>query len=112
MIFIHRNESNKINDLKFSPTNGYEEASLFDKDVKQFLEDVNNETLVKETLLNLDLELVRVIEDLVDLFIEKGLILFTDLPIPVQNKLLFKRNIRNHLTNETILDDGEDILNF
>jgi len=113
MIYIHRNEHNKITDLKFSPVAGYEEqASLFDEEIKAFLKDANNEALIKETLSNLDLEMVRVIEDMIDLFIDKGLMMFTDLPVPVQNKLLFKRNIRNHLTNNSILNEDEVILDF
>lgn len=44
-----------------------------------------------------DLQMVRVIEDLINLLITKGLIVLTDLPVAVQNKLLQQRARRERL---------------
>ena len=44
-----------------------------------------------------DTETIRVIEDLVDLLIEKKLILLTDLPAAAQKKLSERRQIRGDL---------------
>lgn len=87
-------------------------SSVFDPQVKAFLENSQNEALIKDVLNGLDLEMVRVIEDMVDLMIEKDLILFTDLPEPVQNKLLFKRSLRDSLNPEVSLIGEEETLNF
>lgn len=54
-----------------------------------------------------DLEMVRVIEDLVDLLIAKNVIVLTDLPEAVQRKLLSQRNRRSRLFDGMGLDEGE-----
>lgn len=54
--------------------------------------------------------MVRVIEDVIDILIDKNLMLFTDLPEAVQNKILFKKNIRNLSGNNSIIE--EELINF
>lgn len=41
---------------------------------------------------------IRVVEDVIELLIEKQVILFTDLPTPAQNKMLTRKKLRNQLT--------------
>lgn len=112
MIYIKRDKNNEIIDLQFSDRPDYSISSLFDPDVKDFIEKTQNAELIKKILRTMDLEMVRVIEDLVDILVDRRLILFTDLPEPVQNKLLFKRSIRENLAPETSLIDDEEVLNF
>jgi hypothetical protein len=45
-------------------------------------------------LLDSDMKLIRVLEDLVELLLSQGVIRFTDLPEPAQQKLLERRNLR------------------
>lgn len=112
MIYIKRNADNKIEDIRFTPNPDYEFSSLFDPEIKEFIEETQNAELIKKILKTMDLEMVRVIEDLVDILVDRRLILFTDLPEPVQNKLLFKRSIRENLAPETSMIDEEEIINF
>jgi len=46
-------------------------------------------------LLSSDLSLVRVVEDLVELLVDKGLILFTELPPAAQRKVLQRQDLRS-----------------
>jgi hypothetical protein len=113
MIYLKRDSNQQIIDLSFHPEPGYEKAMLFDPEIKQFLlENLESETLIRNILQKLDQDLVRSIEDLVDVLIQKELILFTDLPEAVQNKLLFKKSIRSTLQEETGLLHEEEELNF
>ena len=57
-----------------------------------------------EMLLS-DLKLIRVIEDVIDLLIAKRVIIFSELPVPVQQKILLKRGKR-----EKLFGGGADIL--
>ncbi|PHS24813.1 MAG: hypothetical protein COA83_07070 [Methylophaga sp.] len=58
-----------------------------------------------------DLNLVRVIEDLVYTLIDKKIILFTDLPLAAREKLVNREAIRGHLTNlDNLVDDNEGLL--
>lgn len=56
-----------------------------------------------------DTDLARVLEDLIDVLITRGLIQFTDLPEPAQAKLLERRQTRASLTNRLQLlpDEGD-----
>ncbi len=106
MIYVKR-ENNQIININLEETEGFEKESIFDSDVKLFLQDSNNE-VVKEIILKLDLGMARITEDLIDTLIQKKILLFTDLPEPVQNKLNLKKILREHLNpTENIYEDEE-----
>lgn len=111
MIYVKRDASGNIADLVFMPEEGLEEVGLFDPELKAFVENSQNKDLIKVILTKLDLGMVRVIEDMVDVMVEKELILFTDLPEPVQNKLLFKRAIRQSISCDSNFME-EEIIQF
>lgn len=52
-----------------------------------------------------DLKLIRVIEDIIDLLIAKNVIIFSDLPLVVQQKILKKRGNR-----EKLFGNGGDLI--
>ncbi len=108
MIYIKRDERNNITEINLEPTENFIKGSFFDEDVKTFINE-NNE-MVKDTILELDLGMVRVIEDLINTLIEKQILLFTDLPDAVQNKLNFKRMLRDQLYNQNSNDIYEEEL--
>lgn len=54
-----------------------------------------------------DIALIRVIEDLIDTLINRGLIRFTDLPIAAQTKLTERRSWRSSMRDTLLLDDDE-----
>jgi len=62
------------------------------------------DTSAMEMLLS-DLKLIRIIEDVIDLLIAKRVIIFSELPVPVQQKILQKRGKR-----EKLFGGGADIL--
>lgn len=56
-----------------------------------------------------DLRMVRVIEDLIDILIQKNVIVFTDLPEAAREKILAQRGLRERLfgaTSPLNPDDG------
>lgn len=60
-----------------------------------------------------DTSLVRVLEDLIDVLITRGVIQFTDLPEAAQAKLLERRETRASLTNRLQLlptDPNDDLM--
>ena len=61
---------------------------------------------VKSALADSDRDLARATEDLIQLLIEKNLILFTELPEAVQQKLLNRERLRSSLQQaDSFLDD-------
>ncbi|MFZ2391711.1 hypothetical protein, partial [Rhodoferax sp.] len=66
-----------------------------------------------DALSQTDTSLVRVLEDLIDVLITRGVIQFTDLPEAAQAKLLERRETRASLNNRLQLlpaDDDNDLL--
>lgn len=80
-VFVVRDEDGKVKGLSASAGYG-EPASIDDPEVQGFLR-------------QLDVDLVRVLEDVVDLLVAGGVFRFTDLPESAQQKLLFRKNLRS-----------------
>lgn len=56
-------------------------------------------------LMDSDMKLIRVLEDLVELLLSQGVIRFTDLPEPAQQKLLERRSLRISPESLILLED-------
>lgn len=112
MLYVKRNATGEYEDFSFNPKPGFQVTSFEDPELKAWLQKPGNQNLINKTLKRLDLEMVRTMEDLIEVLIEKGLLLFTDLPEPVQNKILFKRSLRNlkSQTYSIIHEDDNDLL--
>lgn len=58
-----------------------------------------------------DTALARVLEDLIELLVQKGVLLYTELPSDAQRKLSRRRRIRAHLGGDhPLLPEDDDIL--
>ena len=80
-----------------------------DPELRAFLQDAGNDQ-ARERLSESDLEMVRVIEDLVDVLIGKNVFNFTDLPRIAQKKLLNRRQLRRNLSVLTnLVGNADDI---
>ena len=91
-------------------TGGWEIASSADPGVQDFLRDVSSKS---QLLSQTDAGLARVLEDLIDVLINRGLIQFTDLPEAAQAKLLDRRQTRASMVNRLeLLPDDTDSLRF
>ncbi len=63
----------------------------------------------RERLSLTDIEFVRVIEDLVEVLLNKGLITITDLPERAREKLAARRSLRSDLPDLALLVDADDL---
>ena len=85
---------------------GWEVASAADPGLQAFLRDVSGKS---QLLSQTDAGLARVLEDLIDVLINRGLIQFTDLPEAAQGKLLDRRQTRASMANRLeLLPDDTD----
>ena len=73
---------------------GAVEVAPDDTALKAFLYQNHPDAQQKEQWVQSDLALARVVEDLIDVLIEKGVFMFTDLPEGAQKKLLERRGLR------------------
>lgn len=89
---------------------GWPAVSTSDPDLHAFTQHVSSEA---DALKRSDSGLVRVVEDLIDVLINRGLFQFTDLPDAVQVKLMVRRQTRASLSNRLpplFLDDDKGLL--
>lgn len=112
MTYAKRNAAGHIDALfNEESEEGLEQLSWTDPEVIRFLtqSSQNNETLT--FLQQSDLDLVRVVEDLVELLVDKNIIMFTELPQPAQQKLLGRKRARKNLNeNSALMVDENEIL--
>lgn len=105
MIYIKREEHGEITGVSKVPEPGFEESS--DErggELTAFLATTRNSA----ELLQSDLEVIRVIDDLLEVLISKGLLTFTDLPVEAQAKLLKRSELRQKWREslDILGDDG------
>jgi len=110
MLYVARDSAGHICELHPMPVGAAQESVSADNpDVLQFI----HERWRENQLTELDRDFVRVIEDTIELLIAKDVILFTDLPPKVQEKLLRRKEVRE-LTNYagSIGSGGDDVIQF
>ena len=132
MPYIRRDDDGHINALVDDPEGpGAEEASIGDPEVLAFLFGDDMARAVPdgcvlhapqclEMILGLhehrklfeqsDLALVRVLEDLITLLVDKGVLRYTDLPAAAQGKLRQRQQVRIGTTDQSPVIEGEDVL--
>lgn len=111
MPYAIRNEKGEIIALTASPNRENDEPVAFsDPEVLQFLtREAGSDDPRKKfhELLAQDFQQIRIVEDLIDLLTAKGTILFSELPVAAQEKILRKKTRREEFdqTNDILVDD-------
>lgn len=90
-----------------NPGQGWEEIEDNPQDYVKFLE----KSLEKsEPFRQSDMQLVRVLEDLINLLIDRSIIRFTDLPMTAQKRLNDRDSMRKKTNLTGLMDDSKDII--
>ena len=112
MPYAIRNEQGEIIALTIQPNKKDDMPVRFDDpDVIRFLtRDLKTDHIQHQLheLLIQDFQQIRIVEDLIDLLTAKGIILFSELPIAAQEKILKKKTRREALNqkNDILIDDA------
>lgn len=113
MSYVKRDKNGKIIAISLTKDLGFdEELNTQSDEFMDFIHtDLNSSTAVKGALQKSDQSIARVTEDLIHLLIKKQVILFTELPPIVQEKLLDREKLRSSLRAEepSIVDDAGSI---
>ena len=111
MPYIQRNEKGQIIALTADSTGKDEPTGLDNPEILQFL--AGGERAGKSNhyfeMLAQDLQQIRILEDLIDLLTSKGIIMFSELPVAAQQKILNKKSIResyDHAGDILVRDDA------
>jgi hypothetical protein len=107
MVFVKRDSNNRIISVCLEESPEHQESMPLDApEVAVFTRFLANG---QKELTTTDLEMVRVLEDLVDLLIERDVIRFTDFPEAAQKKFLARRSLRSSLPSLGLLgEEGEN----
>lgn len=93
MPFVRRNAGGAIAQLFDAADQDGEWLDADHPDVLAFVKQLSNQQ-ARQALSDTDNEMVRVIDDLVDLLVAKQVLIFTELPERVQSKLLARKQLR------------------
>ena len=98
MLFALKDDNGDIVAIAEKPLNeDWISVDLEDEAVHSFLQ--SNPSVGGKLMQAADADFIRVLEDVIDLLIDKSVIQFTELPSPVQKKLLNRRRYREELRN-------------
>jgi len=109
MPFVHRDGDGKILAVYEDQLEGTEEVAANDPALAAFIQKNIPAAAQNDEWAQSDLALSRVMEDLVDILIEKKVINFSDFPKGAQEKLLSRRGFRKEFSYvENLFGDDED----
>ena len=107
MPYVKRDEQGRIIAVNLEPGEGLVELQFTSPELMEFMRQM---ALEQSTLQESDMRLVRVLEDLIDLLIDRDVIRFTDLPLPAQEKLMERRSLRQTLGALNLLGGANETI--
>ena len=112
MPYVSRDEDGNIVGIFRSPVNGAsEELAAEDPEIIQFLADAGSSEQLKWELFVSDLLMGRLVEDLIDVLIDKNVMTITDLPGGAQRKLMRRRHLREKMqAADSLFNDEGGVL--
>lgn len=111
MPYVSRNKKNEIVELHDSVIKKEDQwVDGSDQEVVEFLKKVERTDQFKRILVNTDPGMVRVVEDLIDLLMEKQVLTYTELPEAVQSKLVTRKQLRKDMNSlQGLISDDDTI---
>ncbi len=107
MVFVSRGDDGEVKSVSLQRDERHAEAAPpGDPAVQAFARGIVGE----DPLAGSDLRLVRVIEDLIDLLIDRDVIRFTDLPDAAQSKLLERRSLRASKGSLDLISGADEVI--
>jgi hypothetical protein len=108
---VRSKDSSIIALLKEPPHDNAEFLGPDHPEIATFIAESHAHT-ARQALAESDLEITRVIEDLVQLLVEKNTIMFTELPPAVQQKLLNREKLRSslHESDDNLWNEEEGLI--
>lgn len=111
MPYARRDADGRVVALTLEPESGDEELlDVGHPDVVAFLRGGAAAPDQKLRLSTMDLDMARVMEDLIDILVQRRVLMFTDLPPAAQRKLMERRRLREQALPGSPVAGGPDDL--
>ncbi len=109
MLYVERDEKKSIIAIHSSPQPmANEQKSIMDEEILAFLDDSLDTQPWMHLLSLTDIGVIRILEDLIDILINKNIIMITDLPENARQKISERKTVRQKIDNPGIM--VEDII--
>jgi hypothetical protein len=108
MPYVLRGSDGKIQAVSDSaaPVKGWEHI---DNDSKEYVDYLNSALEKGDPFRESDIQLARVLEDLISMLIDRDFIRFTDFPEPAQKRLIYRQGLRTRNSNLNLIGDDDTI---
>ena len=111
MPYVQRDSSGRVSAIFQKPQKNAGELLPDDHpDLKSFFGGILPQIHQENGTLHLtqtDIGLIRVIEDLIDVLIDKNILMLTDLPVEAREKIMFRKSTRERLSGPDGLIESE-----
>ena len=107
MLYVERDKEGRIIAIHSTPqANAAEAKTVVDEEILDFLNKTVSADSRKLLLSLSDMAIIRLLEDLIDLLIQKNIITFTELPAQAQERLKERKRLRESMAapNLTVED--------
>ena len=108
MAYILRNAQGNI--IAVSAENLDGDWQYIAEDSNEYMEYLENSLAKNSKFRESDIQLARVLEDLISMLIDRNLIRFTDFPAAAQKRLIDRQSMRKKTQLSSILEDSPDSL--
>ncbi|SHM92908.1 hypothetical protein SAMN05660971_04286 [Halomonas cupida] len=109
-MYVQRDADERILSVSRMPTaECTEPVAADDSELLQFLSEVREDD-ERARLQQSDLDFVRVLEDVLDLLMDKGVISFTDLPEAARRKIMQRQSLRRRYNDVDLVGDDEPLI--
>lgn len=108
MPYVNRSADGSIQGVSLVEVNahGWEFVSA---DNEEYLKFLDRTIAAQNPFRESDIHLARVLEDLIGLLIERGVIRFTDFPEAAQKRLNDRQLLRKRNRNQNLIDEGKSM---
>lgn len=107
MLYVERDGEGFIIAMHSSPKpNAREEKSAIDEEILDYLNRTVSADSRKLLLSLSDMGIIRLVEDLIDLLIQKNVICYTELPEQTQKKIQERKRLRETIKPQTLTVDN------
>lgn len=114
-MYVKRDSQGRVSAVSVYAAEGFDEQlDSHDSELREFMLSHSETDAVppadkkEKSLQASDAELARVLEDIIELLIAKGVIQFTELPQAAQEKLLARRDLRQRIRKLDLIGDDEE----
>ncbi|HSG02129.1 MAG TPA: hypothetical protein VLA39_00225 [Marinobacterium sp.] len=107
-MYVIKDQNGKVTGLSLTNTIGAEPADPQDPSLREFLERADPSLSASNQLQALDGASIRILEDLIDVLVDRGTLIFTDLPEAAQQRLLERKLLRKMVRREKGLPEPDD----